>query len=387
MNRRRAALIRCFVLAASAAATDVQAAGDETKGEVGLHARRYEQAVEDVPGVPSSDAELGVIQAALRRKSQVQEFSLALEGSAEGGRSASGSERYFGGSLAPSIAYEGQRQTHRLGGSLAKAYDSQGMARAPLREQLDAQALTDDQKNRYTQAGLATDHYVSVSPRHAVVVFLSAARLDREIVTRTYVGGGFLERAMTPLWKLRLGGGALRVIYDGEEIKASGPEVQSLHDWSETWKLALKVGGRTFKSETGDSEAQTGGASVEYRRGDDRGTLAFERVTGNKPVTAEVTTSDVTTAKGRLTLGPTTGIEGNLEQRQERWLSGEDKGERADGLATNLTFVIGWGGRVFDREDRSRFDLLVGFQREELRLKSGSKATRQVASAGLARVF
>lgn len=386
--RRRAAIFRCLALAStSAAGTVVQAAANETSAEVAVSARRYEQSVRDVPGVSSSHAELGVLQGALRRKAQIQDFSLGLEGAVEGGRSGSGETRYAGGTLTPSIAYEGQRQTHRFAASYARFYDSQGMARTTLREQLDAQALTDDQKNRYTQAGLATDHWVSVSPRHALVVFASAARLDREIVTRTYVGGGFFEREMAPLWKLRLGGGALRVIYDGEEIRASGPEIQSLHEWSETWKLTLKAGSKTFRSEDGTSEAQTGGVALEYKRGEDNGTLAYERATGNKPVTAEITTSDVSSAKGRVAVGAATGIEGNVEQRLERWLQGEDEGARADSLTTGLTFVVGWGGRVFGRDDRSRFDVLVGFQREELRLKTGSKATRQVASAGLARVF
>ncbi len=386
--RHRAALFRCLALASTTAAPELAvAAGSETSAEVALSARRYEQAGEGVPGVAPTDSELGVLQAKLRQKSQVQDFSLGLDGQVEGGRSAAGDTRYLGGTLAPAFAYEGPRQTHRVGLSVTKSYDSQGMVRSPLREQVDAGALTDDQKNRYTQAGVATDHYVSVSPRHALVLFLGASRLDREIVTRTYVGGGFVEREMTPVWKLRVGGGALRVIYDGEEIRAVGPELQSLHDWSERWKLTLKAGAKRFKSQSGDSEAQTGGVVLEYERGEERGTLSFERATGSKPVTAEVTTSDVSSAKGRVALGASTGIEGNVEQRLERWVQGIDEGARADGITTGVALIFGLGGKIHGREERSKFDLLLSYQREELRLKSGSKATKQVASLGLARVF
>ncbi len=341
----------------------------------------------DVPGVASSESELGVFQAAVLQKSQIQDFSLAVAASGEGGRSDEGATRYLGGTLTPSIAYEGPRQTHHLTLSLTKSYDSQGMARSSLREQLDAASLTDDQKNRYTQAGLATDHYFSLTPRHSLVMFLSASRLDREIVTRTYVRGGFIEREMTPLWKFRLGGSALRVIYDGEEIHASGPEAQSLHEWSEAWLLTLKAGVKDYKSDAGTSSAQNGGASLAYKRGGYRATLAFERVTGSKPVTAEVTASDVSSAKGRVSLGSETALEANVEQRLERWLNGVDEGARAETLLTGMTFVIGWGGRAPQRDDRSRYDVVLSYQREDLRLKTGSKAARQVAWAGLERCF
>ncbi len=388
MTSRPRALRSCLVLAVTSASwTPVFAEGNETRASVSVTARRHEQVVHDVPGVASAASEMGVFRADLWQKSQISDFSLGVAASGEGGRSNEGGVRYLGGTLTPSIAYEGPRQTHHLSLSLSKSYDSQGMARASLREQLDAASLTDDQKNRYMQAGLATDHYFSLTPRHAVLIFLSAARLDREVVTRTYVGGGFIEREMSPLWKLRLGGSTLRVIYDGEEIHASGPEAQSLHEWSEAWLLTLKAGVKDYKSDGGDSTAQNGGAALVYKRGEERATLAFDRVTGSKPVTAEVTTSDVTAAKGRVSLGSGTALEGNFEQRLERWLHGVDGGGRAESLITGMAIVIGWGGQRSPPNDRSRFNVVLSYNREDLRLKTGSRAVRQVASAGLERFF
>ncbi len=383
--RRR--LTICAFLGVAAPANRGLAAGASSEAQVSLGAQRLDQTATGIPGVEKQHGEFGVMNANVKHSAQNGPYTLGVAVGGSAGRTPMGDERFAGATLTPELAYEGPRQTHHLKFGAARSFDSLGLAHDSLRDQLDGASLTETEKQRSTLVRVGTDHYFALTERYSLVLYLSASHLDREIITKTYFGGGYVERDMSPDWRLRVGGSSLRVLYDRSEVRSTGPELASITDFSPAWQLTLKLGLRHLRDSGGKTEASSGGASLRYERGDATMTAGFDRQVSSQNVGPALTANDTSAAAFALPLEGEMVLEGQIDERRDVWLSGPDEGSRAETTTEELRYVLGFGGSSLWRPGRSRSNVVFAARQEDLRVQSGSTASRHALSAAFERYF
>ena len=318
----------------------------------------------------------------------VRNWNWSLDLSGSGGISPGSPGRFALLAVKPSVKLELPRQTHHIEVTGSLSYDSTGLERRPIFEQWDNISLSVADRQRFRSAGVSSDHFLALSSKTNLVGYFIATLLERgSTLFEAYVADIDLEVEIGPRWRLQLGGIEQRYISDIVDLNAGGPEVGAKYQLGTDSTAEAKVGWVTFNDKSGLSETVTANSSITTSSEGFYSQVSWKRGVNRSAASFAVTVSDVYAANARVPFDASKAVEIRGEYRQEEWVKGFEGRTPANASTGELRFILqAYRDSKFEKKS-SGLSFASSVAAENMQIKTGAVAARQVLRVSIEQQF